>query len=96
MKNFLPIFGIELQAIQTNSKSSENISWINIIQVLEFKKEKKVMILSILLLVLLLFTVTYFFFMLIWFSGSWFVSWLLVSGNSHFWAFNWKVIFMVN
>ena len=62
MKNFLPIFGIELQAIQTNSKSSENISWINIIQVLEFKKEKKVMILSILLLVLLLFTVTYFFY----------------------------------
>ena len=62
MKNFLPVFGIELPTIQTNSKSSENISWINIIQVVEFKKEKKVTILSILLLVLSLFTVTYFFF----------------------------------
>lgn len=41
MKNFLPFCGIELPIIQTNSKSSENISWINIIQVLEFKKEKK-------------------------------------------------------
>ena len=60
-KNFLPIFGIELPTIQTNSKSSENISWINITRVLEFKKEKKVIILTILLLVWSLFTFTYFF-----------------------------------
>ena len=62
MKNFLPIFGIELPTIQTNSKSSKNISWINITRVLEFKKEKKVIILSILLLVMSLLTVTYFFY----------------------------------
>ena len=40
-KNFLPIFRIELPTIQTKSKSSEKISSINTIRVLEFKKEKK-------------------------------------------------------
>lgn len=46
-KNLLPFCGIELPTTQTNSKSSENISQINIARVLEFKKEKKEVIIRI-------------------------------------------------
>ena len=47
MKNVLPFCGIELPTTQTNSKSSENISQINIARVFEFKKEKKEVIIRI-------------------------------------------------
>ena len=47
MKNLLPFCGIELPATQTNSKSSEIISQINIARVLEFKKEKEKVIIRI-------------------------------------------------
>ena len=46
-KNLLPFCGIELPTTQTNSKSSENILQINIARVLEFKKEKKEVIIWI-------------------------------------------------
>ena len=47
MKNVLPFCGIELPTTQINSKSSENISQINIARVFEFKKEKKEVIIRI-------------------------------------------------
>lgn len=61
-KNLLPFCGIELPTTQTNSKSRENISQINIARVLEFKEEKKEVIIRIIysLEVLSLFTLIYF------------------------------------